>query len=44
MTIVNITYKVDLDIIERNLEEHRNFLDKNYNDKNLCVLKKISLI
>lgn len=31
MIIIDITYNVNLDIIEENLEEHRNFLDENYN-------------
>ncbi|MGL4761686.1 MAG: YciI family protein [Sarcina sp.] len=33
VVIIDITYKVDLADIEANLEEHRNFLDKNYSIK-----------
>ncbi|MGL4656385.1 MAG: YciI family protein [Sarcina sp.] len=41
MVIVDITYKVDLNLIEESLEEHRKFLDRNYANKNfVCSGRK----
>lgn len=41
MFIINLTYKVDLSVIDENLEEHINYLDKNFNEKNfLCSGRK----
>ncbi|WP_195972582.1 YciI family protein [Clostridium thermobutyricum] len=41
MFIINLTYKVNLNIIDENLEDHIKYLDKNFKENNfLCSGRK----